>query len=125
MVAVYVNLNPIPLWELILINTIMFAGIMSRMIPSTALMTAVPKMEDRGAFMSVNSSLQQVAGGVASMIAGLIIVQERTGRLHHFDTLGYVVMVVMIICAFFIYIISRRVAKKLHTQSPIGKEALA
>jgi predicted MFS family arabinose efflux permease len=125
MVAVYVNLNPIPLWELILINTIMFAGIMSRMIPSTALMTAVPKMEDRGAFMSVNSSLQQVAGGVASMIAGLIIVQETTGRLHHFDTLGYVVMVVMIICAFFIYIISRRVAKKLHTQSPIGKEALA
>jgi predicted MFS family arabinose efflux permease len=103
----------------------MFAGIMSRMIPSTALMTAVPKMEDRGAFMSVNSSLQQVAGGVASMIAGLIIVQETTGRLHHFDTLGYVVMVVMIICAFFIYIISRRVAKKLHTQSPIGKEALA
>jgi predicted MFS family arabinose efflux permease len=125
MVAVYVNLNPIPLWELILINTIMFAGIMSRMIPSTALMTAVPKMEDRGAFMSVNSSLQQVAGGVASMIAGLIIVQEKTGRLHHFDTLGYVVMVVMIICAFFIYIISRRVAKKLHTQSHIGKEALA
>ena len=125
MVAVYVNLNPIPLWELILINTIMFAGIMSRMIPSTALMTAVPKMEDRGAFMSVNSSLQQVAGGVASVIAGLIIVQERTGRLHHFDTLGYVVMVVMVICAFFIYIISRRVAKKLHTQSHIGKEALA
>jgi predicted MFS family arabinose efflux permease len=125
MVAVYVNLNPIPLWELILINTIMFAGIMSRMIPSTALMTAVPKMEDRGAFMSVNSSLQQVAGGVASMIAGLIIVQEKTGRLHHFDTLGYVAMVVMIVCAFFIYIISRRVAKKLHTQSHIGKEALA
>ena len=125
MVAIYVNLNPIPLWELILINTIMFAGIMSRMIPSTALMTAVPKMEDRGAFMSVNSSLQQVAGGVASVIAGLIIVQERTGRLHHFDKLGYVVMVVMIVCAFFIYIISRRVAKKLHTQSHIGKEALA
>jgi predicted MFS family arabinose efflux permease len=125
MVAVYVNLNPIPLWELILINTIMFAGIMSRMIPSTALMTAVPKMEDRGAFMSVNSSLQQVAGGVASMIAGLIIVQEKTGRLHHFDTLGYVAMVVMIVCAFFIYIISRRIAKKMHTQSHIGKEALA
>ena len=125
MVAIYVNLNPIPLWELILINTIMFAGIMSRMIPSTALMTAVPKMEDRGAFMSVNSSLQQVAGGVASMIAGLIIVQERTGRIHHFDTLGYVVMVVMIVCAFFIYIISRRIAKKMHTQSHIGKEALA
>jgi MFS family permease len=124
MVVVYVNLNPIPLWELIVINTVMFAGIMSRMIPSTALMTAVPKMEDRGAFMSVNSSLQQVAGGVASVIAGFIIIQEGTGRLRHFDTLGYVVMGVMIICACLMYIISSRVAKKMQMHSPVLNEVV-
>jgi predicted MFS family arabinose efflux permease len=124
MVVVYVNLNPIPLWELIVINTVMFAGIMSRMIPSTALMTAVPKMEDRGAFMSVNSSLQQVAGGVASVIAGFIIIQEGTGRLRHFDTLGYVAMGVMIICACLMYIISSRVAKKMQMHSPVLNEVV-
>ncbi|HWJ26065.1 MAG TPA: MFS transporter, partial [Flavisolibacter sp.] len=71
MVVVFTHLNPIPVWELILINTIMFAGIMSRMIPSQALMTAIPEHKDRGAFMSINSSLQQFAGGVASVIAGM------------------------------------------------------
>ena len=124
MVVVYVNLNPIPLWELIVVNTVMFAGIMSRMIPSTALMTAVPKVEDRGAFMSVNSSLQQVAGGVASVIAGFIIVQESTGKLRHFDTLGYVVIGVMIICACLMYVISSRVVKKMQGHAPVLNEAI-
>ena len=81
MVVIFTNLPPISLWALIGINTLMFAGIMSRMIPSTALMTAMPKLEDRGAFMSVNSSLQQFAGGVASVLAGLIIVQQGNGKL--------------------------------------------
>ncbi|HSB93785.1 MAG TPA: MFS transporter, partial [Flavitalea sp.] len=89
MVLIYTNLPPIPVWELILVNMIMFAGIMSRMIPATALMTAIPAMEDRGAFMSINSSLQQVAGGIASVIAGLIIYQQPNGSLQHFNTLGY------------------------------------
>ena len=113
MVVIFTNLSPIPLWALIGINTLMFAGIMSRMIPSMALMTAIPKLEDRGAFMSVNSSLQQIAGGVASVLAGLIIVQEKNGKLDHFDTLGYVVIIIMIICAVLMYFISRQVARKL------------
>lgn len=109
MVIVYTNLGPIPLWQLIAINTVMFAGIMSRMIPSSALMTAIPKPEDRGAFMSVNSSLQQVAGGLASVLAGLIIVQEAGGKLHHFNTLGYVAISIMMICAVLMYFINRQV----------------
>jgi predicted MFS family arabinose efflux permease len=113
MVVIYTHLKPIPLWELIVINTLMFAGIMSRMIPSSALMTAVPKAEDRGAFMSINSSLQQIAGGVASVIAGWIIFQDNTNHIYHFDTLGYVVIAVMIVCAFLMIIINRRVTIKL------------
>jgi predicted MFS family arabinose efflux permease len=113
MVVVFTHLTPVPLWELIVINTVMFAGIMSRMIPSSALMTAVPKQDDRGAFMSINSSLQQIAGGVASVIAGWVIFQDPGGKLHHFDTLGYICIAVMVVCACFMYIISKRVAKML------------
>ena len=117
MVIIFTNLPPIPLWTLIGINTVMFAGIMSRMVPSTALMTAVPRLEDRGAFMSVNSSLQQISGGVASVLAGLIIVQQPGGKLEHFDTLGYVVITVMVICAVLMYFINRQVAIKLTARS--------
>ncbi|HKH59926.1 MAG TPA: MFS transporter [Flavitalea sp.] len=118
MVVIFTNLSPIPLWSLIGINTLMFAGIMSRMIPSSALMTAIPRLEDRGAFMSINSSLQQIAGGIASVLAGLIIVQERNGKLDHFDTLGYVVIFIMILCAVLMYFISEQVARKLRVASP-------
>jgi len=40
-----------------------------------ALITALPGPEDRGAFMSINSSLQQIAGGIAAAIGGMIVVQ--------------------------------------------------
>ena len=113
MVIVFTNLPPISLWSLIGINTLMFAGIMSRMIPSTALMTAIPKLSDRGAFMSVNSSLQQIAGGVASVLAGMIIAQEPNGRILHFDTLGYVVIAIMMLCAVLMFFISKQVAQTL------------
>jgi len=114
MIIVFTHLPPVPVWKLIVVNVLMFSGIMSRMIPSQALMTAIPRMEDRGAFMSVNSSLQQVAGGIASWIAGLIIVQQANRKLLHFDTLGYICIGVILVCASLVYIISKRVAKKLH-----------
>ena len=52
------------------------AGVMSRMIPSSALITGIPAMPDRGAFMSINSSLQQIAGGIAAAFAGMIVLQK-------------------------------------------------
>ena len=119
MIVVYTHLPPVPVWKLVIVNVLMFTGIMSRMIPSQALMTAIPKMADRGAFMSINSSLQQVAGGVAAWIAGLIIFQQANGKLLHFDTLGFICIGVITVCAFFMYVISKRVASKLHhAQSP-------
>lgn len=56
-VLVYTNLTPVPFWVVMVMNVCMMIGIMSRMVPSMALATSLPKMQDRGAFMSVNSSL--------------------------------------------------------------------
>jgi predicted MFS family arabinose efflux permease len=63
MVLIYTNLSATPLITVIIFNVLMMAGIMSRMIPSQALITAIPVIQDRGAFMSINASLQQIAGG--------------------------------------------------------------
>jgi predicted MFS family arabinose efflux permease len=117
MVVIYSNLTPVPLWQVITVSALMFAGIMSRMIPSQALMTAVPKKEDRGAFMSINSSLQQIAGGVASVIAGMVIVQQHGGKLLHFNTLGYIVISIMAICAYCMFRINRQAVVKLPLQT--------
>ena len=63
MVLIYCNLGITPLWVVICINVVMFAGIMARIIPSSALLTAIPDPQDRGAFMGINSSIQQISGG--------------------------------------------------------------
>ena len=40
--------------------------------------------------MSINSSVQQIAGGIASAIAGIIVFQENNEPLQRYDILGYV-----------------------------------
>jgi predicted MFS family arabinose efflux permease len=111
-VAVYCNLGITPLWIVLVLNIIMFAGVSSRIIASSALLTAVPLPQDRGAFMSINSSIQQISGGIATFIAGLIVVQTSDGKLEHYDTLGYVVIGAMIITAVMMYSIHLYVERK-------------
>jgi hypothetical protein len=81
----------------------MFAGVSSRMISASALLTAVPAPADRGAFMSINSAVQQISGGIATYVAGLIVVQTVDGKLEHYDTLGYVVVGAMLITVAMMY----------------------
>lgn len=92
MVLIYTHLGVTPLPVLIAISATMFVGIFSRMVPSQALLSAVPTPQTRGSFMSVSSSVQQISGGIASAIAGLVVVEEPGGPLLHFDTLGYIVI---------------------------------
>ena len=107
-VVIYTNLTSLPFWIVIVMNILMMIGIMSRMAPAMALTSALPQMQDRGAFMSINSSLQQIAGGIAAAFGGLIVVQQtKTSPLQHYDTLGYVVAVIIMINIFLVYRVSR------------------
>ncbi|MBV9989451.1 MAG: MFS transporter [Chitinophagaceae bacterium] len=119
MVAIYTRMSITPLWELITLNVILFIGISSRMIASSALLTAIPDAKDRGAFMSVNSSTQQISGGIASIIAGLIVYQAASGKLERYDTLGYVVICSMLAAMVMMYFLNRRVQRKLHATKPV------
>lgn len=113
MILIYTNLNPIPLWEIVVINMILFMGIMSRMIPATTLNTAIPGLEDRGAYMSISSSLQQIAGGIAAVCAGFIVHQEtKTSPLENYDILGYVIAVITLCSIFFIWRVNQLVQSK-------------
>jgi predicted MFS family arabinose efflux permease len=111
-VAWYCNLGITPFWIVLVFSIIMFAGVSSRMISASALLTAVPAPQDRGAFMSINSAVQQISGGIATYIAGLIVVQTVDGKLEHYDTLGYVVVGAMLITMIMMYSIHIYVTQK-------------
>jgi predicted MFS family arabinose efflux permease len=114
-VLIYTSLGITPLWGAIVISAVMFIGVSSRIISSSALLTAIPAPQDRGAFMGINASIQQISGGVASFIAGLIVVQTSSGKLEHYDTLGYVVVGSMIITILMMYFLDRLVQRKMKT----------
>ncbi|KDN56126.1 MFS transporter [Flavobacterium seoulense] len=97
-VAIYTNLSQTPFWLVGIVNVLMMMGVMSRMVPSTALVTSIPAKEDRGAFMSINSSLQQISGGIAAAFAGTIVVQKDTfSPLEHYNTLGLIIIGISIV----------------------------
>jgi predicted MFS family arabinose efflux permease len=121
MVAIYTNLGVTPLVYVIVINVLMFAGIMARMISSSALISAIPQMQDRGAFMSINSSVQQISGGLAAALAGLVISQGPDKKLLHYSTLGIIVMVSMTACAILMYFINQQVSSKMAKQAVAPK----
>jgi predicted MFS family arabinose efflux permease len=113
MVVIYTNLTPIPFWIILIMNILFMVGILSRIVPAMALVSALPEMHDRGAFMSINSSLQQISGGVAAIIGGVIVVQkDNFSPLEHYDTLGYIIVVLSIVSIYLIYRVSRLVTGK-------------
>jgi len=109
MVAIYTNLGPSGVAVVIVVNVLMFVGIFSRMIPSSALMSAIPEVTKRGAFNAVSASLQQFAGGISSAAAGALIVALPDGKLGHFNWLGYVVMGVAVTSATLMYFVHKQV----------------
>lgn len=127
MIGIYTHLGHTSFALLTVINIVMFTGIMSRMVPATAITSAIPQPQDRGAFMSVNASVQQVSGGIAAAISGAIIVERPDKSLAHFDTVGYVTIGAMVVAAVIMYFVNRQVKRKTGATSmpsPVA-EALA
>jgi predicted MFS family arabinose efflux permease len=96
LVVYYTHLGVTPLVAVIAINIALFAAISARMVSAQALASGVPAPQDRGAYMSISASMQQLAGGVASSCAGVLVTQTGDGPLEHYERLGYVVSAAMI-----------------------------
>jgi MFS family permease len=109
MVLIYTHLGVTPIGVVILINCLLYVGVSSRMISASALISAVPDPADRGSYMSISSSLQQISGGIAAVVGGLIVSETSTGALEHYDTVGYVLTGSTLITMFLMYFIRRRV----------------
>jgi predicted MFS family arabinose efflux permease len=99
-------------------------GIMSRMVPAMAMVTALPQLRDRGAFMSINASLQQIAGGVAAGVGGMVISQkDKFSPLEHYNTLGYLIVVLSLICVFMVYRVSRMIKAHQKEKAEVEQRA--
>jgi predicted MFS family arabinose efflux permease len=113
MVVVYTHLPRVSVATLIVVNVFLFVGIFSRMIPSQALISAIPEAGKRGSFNAISASLQQLSGGIASIIAGIVVAQGPGGNIEHFDALGYIVVATTLLSLGLMYFIQKAVAEPL------------
>ena len=107
-----------PTWLILLVTTAFFVIVNGRMVPFLAILTSAVDPVRRGSFLSLNSSLQQIGAGVASLLAGLIVQKAESGRLLHFGVSGLVASTVSV-AAFFL--ISKVSAVLVHQRPVLNK----
>lgn len=61
-----------------------------RMVAAMALITGCVEPGRRGGFMSANSSFQHIAGGLGTLLAGMLISTESGEPVLHFEVVGYI-----------------------------------
>jgi MFS transporter, DHA1 family, inner membrane transport protein len=91
------NLTFMPYYYALIITGIWFILSSSRNIPAQALVSNIVPPHQRGSFQSFNSCVTSMFVGLASLIAGKIVTQDATGKLHHYNIAGYLSIAIVIV----------------------------
>ncbi len=75
-----------------------FAMANGRTITVQAMISQVVIPENRGSFMSINGSVQQLFTGASSIIAGFIVYSDSAYRIYNYHILGYISISVLAVC---------------------------
>jgi MFS transporter, DHA1 family, inner membrane transport protein len=94
------NLPAIPFSITLAIFAVWFILSTGRMVSANAMISNVVQSEHRGSFMSFNSSVQQLGTALASLVAGLVIIKGSDNKIHHYDWLGYLSIVILVVALF-------------------------
>ena len=90
MAVVVTNLPAGPLWVAVLVMSAFMVCAAGRMVPVQAMLLGVPHPKNRGAFMSVNTSVQHASTGLAPLIAGALVTQTPDGHMTGYPLVGWV-----------------------------------
>ncbi len=97
-IAIITQLGATAIPYVLIVTTMFFVTSNGRMVPAAALITGTAKAVNRGSFLSFNSAVQQLAAGVASFIAGLILAEGATGELLNYELVGYIAIFLSLLC---------------------------
>ena len=94
------NLPPVTMLIALCVTSSYFIVASGRSVPAMTMVTAVVKPENRGSFMSVRSSMNEMALALSSALAGFIIVKNPDGSLGNYEWVGYVAILMSIVAIF-------------------------
>lgn len=96
-------------------TTLFFVFISGRFIPAMAIITSAAQPKLRGTFMSLNSTVQSLAMGLAATLSGFIITQDSSGKIIGYQNVGYVAIAANVLA---IWYVSRIVMHDAHPNLP-------
>jgi predicted MFS family arabinose efflux permease len=114
-IALVTNLPDFPFYQVLCITGFWFVVSTGRMIPAQAMVSNVVSSERRGSFMSINSSVQQIFVGLASVISGLIVVKRTDNVILNYDITGYISIAITLISIYFV--------SKLHVRTKTDQKS--
>lgn len=114
-IALITNMPRIPFYFVLCITGCWFVISTGRAIPAQAIISEVVPPSTRGSFMNINSSIQQLGVGIASVIAGLIVVKTPDNRIENYDVTGYLSIAVILTCLFIGYRLNIAMNKRANT----------
>jgi len=95
------HIGAAPLWLWVLCTTAFFVLVSGRMIPAMAIISSAAQPRLRGTFMSLNGTVQSLAMGLATTLAGFIITLDEAGKIHGYRLVGYVAIAANLIAMWF------------------------
>lgn len=63
------------------------------MIPAMAMISEVSAPENRGSFMSLNASVQQMSQAGAALLGGFVVHQDQSGGLQRYGYVGVIAVI--------------------------------
>jgi DHA1 family inner membrane transport protein len=125
LIALITNLPAIPFYFVLCITGLWFIISAGRFIPAQAMVSHVVPTERRGSFMSFNSSVQQIFVGLASVLAGLIVVKMPDNRIENYEVTGYLSIAIILFSIFIATRLNKKLKEKENETAISNKEELA
>ncbi|MFH0935102.1 MAG: MFS transporter [Pseudomonadota bacterium] len=109
---VVTHIGAAPLWVWLICTTTFFILVSGRFIPAMAIVTSAARPHLRGTFMSLNGTIQSLAMGLATTLAGFVITQDSAGNIVGYQSVGYIAVAANLVAIWFVARI------KMHDQHP-------
>ena len=101
------NMPVMPLFIVLITFSLWFSTATGRTVPGQAMTTQAVTTQTRGSFMSLNSCVQSLGSGTATLASGWITYSDASYSIHNYHILGYISIGLILLCAAMAYRLDR------------------
>ena len=105
------NMPAMPLYVVLITFALWFSTATGRTVPGQAMTTQAVTTQSRGSFMSLNSCVQSLGSGMATLTSGWITYSDATYAIHNYHIIGYVSIILVLMCVGMAYRLDRLIIK--------------